>query len=256
MVQKFSIGLIFLLFLFACRTGKIVSANATHYVMRSDSVGIDSSVYKIILPYKTKVDSQMNVPVAVNAIDMPAPDRKKIAKETLLGNFLADMFLKYANEHYKPADAQPINFALFNTGGIRTSLPKGQVTVRSVFEILPFDNRLTVVTMSGDSIQELFNFLAKKGGDPVSGLTIGIKEGKPVNPVIQGKPFDKNKTYKVLTNDFCAIGGDYMVFFTGAKNYEDIGVVLRDAVLFEMRLLDKNGMQLNATLDNRIYDAE
>lgn len=256
MVQKFSIGLVFLLFLFACRPGKIVSTDATHYVMRTDSIGIDSSIYKMILPYKAKVDSQMNIPVAVNAIDMPAPDRKKIAKETLLGNFLADMFLKYANANYKPADGQPIDFALFNTGGIRTSLPKGQVTVRSVFEILPFDNRLTVVTLSGDSVQSLFNFIAKKGGDPVSGVTFGIKESKPISPVIQGKAFDKSKTYKVLTNDFCSIGGDYMVFFTGAKKYEDIGTVLRDALLYEMRLLDKNGMQLNATLDKRIYDAE
>jgi len=240
----------------ACRPAKIVSSDADSYAMKNDTVGIDSSIYKMILPYKTYVDKAMDVTLAFAANEMPAPNRKNIATETLLGNFLADVFMKYTNEFYKPADGQTVDFALFNTGGIRNSLPKGAITIRNVFEVLPFDNRLTVVTMSGDSVQALFNYVAKKGGDPVSGLQLGISNGKPVNPIIQGKPFDKTKTYKVLTNDFCAMGGDYMGFFTGAKNYEDVGAVLRDAIIHKLKEYNAQGLEIEGKLDQRIYNAD
>ncbi len=248
--------LLLLIALAACKPAKIVGTDAVGYAMKKDTLGIDSAIYKAILPYKAKVDSAMNVPIATSAIDFPAPDRKNIATETLLGNFLSDVFMEYSNEFYKPTNGQPIDFALFNTGGIRTSLPKGTITIRNVFEVLPFDNRLTVVTMTGDSVQSLLNFLAKKGGDPVSGLQMGIVNGKPVNPLIHGKAFDRTKTYKVLTNDFCSMGGDYMGFFVGAKNYEDVGAVLRDAVIHKLRQYTAEGKVIDSKLDQRIYKTD
>jgi 2',3'-cyclic-nucleotide 2'-phosphodiesterase (5'-nucleotidase family) len=238
----------FALTLVACRS-KIISSSAAQYTLKADTVGIDSAVYKLIQPYKITVDSAMAKVLCNAAIDMPAPDRKNIAPETLLGNFLTDVFLQTARANY----TKPIDFVLMNTGGIRTSLPKGPITTRNIFEILPFDNRLTVVTISGDSAQALFNYVAKKGGDPVAGLRMGIKDKKPVDVLINGQPFDRNRSYTVLTNDFCAMGGDYMWFFTGAQNYTDLNIILRDAVISTITQYGKTGVEINAALDNRIY---
>jgi 2',3'-cyclic-nucleotide 2'-phosphodiesterase (5'-nucleotidase family) len=194
--------------------------------------------------------------LVTSSIEFPAPDRKNIATESLLGNLLADIFLSTGRDNYKPADGKNIDFVLMNTGGIRTSLPKGVITTRNVFEVLPFDNRLVVVTLSGDSTQALLNYIANKGGDPVAGIQMGIKEKKPVDVLIKGVPFDKAKTYKVLTNDFCATGGDQMWFFTGAKEYTDLNIILRDAVIDLLRQYGSRGIELSSQFDNRIYKAD
>lgn len=240
----------------SCRPSKIVKADDALYPMKNDTLGVDSMVYKMILPYKARVDAAMGEQLVNSSIEFPAPDRKNIATESLLGNLLADLFLEAGRSAYKPADAQTIDFVLINTGGIRTSLPRGPITTRNVFEVLPFDNRLVVVTLSGDSAVALFNYIAKKGGDPVAGVQMGIKEKKPVDIVINGVPFDRNKTYKVLTNDFCAAGGDQMWFFTGAKEYTDLNIILRDAVINKFRQYGTAGIELNSKLDNRIYKAD
>jgi glutamate--cysteine ligase len=85
---------------------------------------------------------------------------------------------------------------------------------------------------------------------------MGIKEKKPIDVLINGLPFDKTKTYKVLTNDFCATGGDQMWFFTGAKESTDLNIILRDAIITKFRQLGSAGIELNSKLDNRIYKAD
>jgi 2',3'-cyclic-nucleotide 2'-phosphodiesterase (5'-nucleotidase family) len=240
----------------ACKPSKIVKTEEVLYPMKNDTLGIDSTIYKMLQPYKAKVDATMDEVLINSAIEFPAPDRKNIGTESLLGNLLADIFYAAANDAYNPADGKGIDFVLINTGGVRTSLPKGKITTRNVFEVLPFDNRLVVVTLSGDSTQALLNYIAKKGGDPVSGLKMGIDNKKPVDVLIDGVPFDRTKTYKVVTNDFCSMGGDQMWFFTGAKEYTDLNIVLRDAVIARFKAYAVSGIDLNGKLDNRIYKAD
>jgi 2',3'-cyclic-nucleotide 2'-phosphodiesterase (5'-nucleotidase family) len=240
----------------ACKPSKIVKTEEVLYPMKNDTLGIDSTIYKMLQPYKAKVDATMDNVLINSAIEFPAPDRKNIATESLLGNLLADIFYGAATDAYKPTDDKGIDFVLINTGGVRTSLPKGPITTRNVFEVLPFDNRLTVVTLSGDSTWSLLNYIAKKGGDPVSGLKMGINNKKPVDVIINGVPFDRAKTYKVVTNDFCSMGGDQMWFFTGAKEYTDLNIVLRDAVIARFKMYGVTGVELNGKLDNRIYKAD
>ena len=145
----------------ACRPSVIVKTEEALYPMKKDTVGIDSAVYKLIQPYKATVDATMDKVLINSQIAFPAPDRKVVPCESLLGNLLADIFYQTAQDAYKPADGKGIDFVLVNTGGVRTSLPMGPITTRNVFEVLPFDNRLAVVTISGDSCQSLLNYLAK-----------------------------------------------------------------------------------------------
>ena len=90
----------------------------------------------------------------------------------------------------------------------------------------------------------------------MSGLKMGINNKKPVDVIINGVPFDRAKTYKVVTNDFCSMGGDQMWFFTGAKEYTDLNIVLRDAVIDSFKMYGVTGVELNGKLDNRIYKAD
>jgi 2',3'-cyclic-nucleotide 2'-phosphodiesterase (5'-nucleotidase family) len=248
-VRKFYIIYILTIAFGACRD----STEPVSYAMKKDTLGIDSSIYKTIAPYKLKLDAQMNEVIAVSDTDMA---KEKNVPESLLGNFISDLYKQIADRLYKPEDGKAVDFVMSNQGGLRTSLPKGNITTRNIFELLPFDNRLVVVTLSGDSAQSLFNYIAKKGGDPVSGLKMGIQDKKPLRPVIQGNSFDINKTYKVLTNDYCAAGGDQCWFFTAALKYEDLNVILRDIVVSELKAIYAKGQHITAKLDQRIYNAK
>lgn len=245
--------LLFAIAIIGCHSSKIIKTENVYYALKSDTLGIDSSIYKTILPYKIKLDGEMNGVIAVSDTAM---EKQRNLPETLLGNFISDLYKQIATKLYTPEDGKGVDFVMSNIGGLRTSLPKGAITTRNIFELLPFDNRLVVVTLSGDSTQSLFNYLAKKGGDPVAGLQLGIADGKPVSPLIQGKAFDKTKTYKVLTNDYCANGGDQCWFFTKAIKYDDLNVILRDAVVTELKAMNNQGLHITAKLDQRIYNAK
>lgn len=68
------------------------------------------------------------------------------------------------------------DFAVFNTGGLRRPLPLGNITRGDVFELMPFENELVILTMNGEAVKKLVNFIATKGGAPVSGLRLRIQD--------------------------------------------------------------------------------
>jgi 2',3'-cyclic-nucleotide 2'-phosphodiesterase (5'-nucleotidase family) len=213
-----------------------------------NSAPIDSITELTIAPYRNELSKVMDQVLGVSDTPMV-----KGNPESLLGNFVADLVLHKAGAFYKPADGIPISICLLNNGGLRTSLPKGPITRGKVYELMPFENTLVVLTLSGQKTLELFSFLAKVEGMPVSGATLGIKNKTPVVTLIQGKLVDLNATYKVVTSDYLAAGGDKMEFFNNPINSEPLNYKVRDAIIDYILDCSAAGKKLNSTLDNRIY---
>ena len=133
------------------------------------------------------------------------------------------------------------DIALTNGGGIRSSIDIGDITRGEVIQVLPFGNYVIVQELTGaDVIAALENGTA---GYPsqhgafaqVSGIKYSFDPSKPIGQRIvsvtmaNGESIDKNKTYKVATNDFIAAGGDLYVMFKGKKvigNYEGLDEIL------------------------------
>ncbi|MEE4177259.1 MAG: 5'-nucleotidase [Bacteroides sp.] len=183
----------------------------------------------------------------------PFPMRKA-SPEGLLNNFIADLVFEVADEFYVPEDGQKIDFCLLNYGGLRASLPEGPITKSRVFEIMPFENEMVVITLSGEKAYELFEYVASSDrGMPISGLKLGIKEGKLGHVLIQGKEFNPNQNYKVVTSDYLAEGGDRMRFFLNPLNTEVVGMRIRDAIILFMEREAASGRELFSELDGRIY---
>ncbi|MDP4094810.1 MAG: 5'-nucleotidase C-terminal domain-containing protein [Bacillota bacterium] len=142
------------------------------------------------------------------------------AQETNLGDILADAMKEIGN-----ADA-----ALMNGGGIRESIPKGEIDLYKIGKSLPFVNSLVTVEMKGDKLYDalergmnLYPNTGINGGFwQVSGINIVYDGSKPagkriVSVSINGAPLDKNKYYKIATNDFEYNGGDNYVEFKDCK---------------------------------------
>jgi len=208
----------------------------------------DESAAKLIKPYKLKLESEMNAVLAICELNM-----FKANPEGVLGNFVSDLTLEKGNEYCLKNNISKADICLLNNGGLRTTLPKGNITRGRIFELMPFENELVVLTLSGEKTQGLFDFLARVNGMPLAGAKLGIENKKPVNILVGGKAFDLNKTYRVLTSDYLADGGDKMRFFKDPLKRENVGNKLRDAIIEFIKEQGDKGLTITAKLDGRIY---
>lgn len=154
------------------------------------------------------------------------------SKETNLADLIAD-----AMKEQGKAD-----LALLNGGGIRESVPKGDLTFYNIGKPLPFVNSLVTVEMPGQKIYDAIerglrewpNGASNGGFLQVSGISYEIDGSKPagkrlVSVSMNGQPLDKTRIFKVATNDYLANGGDNYVEFDDAKLISK-GGLLRDVL--------------------------
>ena len=169
--------------------------------------------------------------------------------EGLLNNFFGDAMAEAARDKGIAFD-----FAFSNYGGLRGSLPQGNIPRSKIFELMPFENALVTVKFKGSDIQSFFDFLAKSGGDPISGARFKIDKasGKAVDITVNGKPLDMEKDYVVLTSDYMANGGDGGVVFSKGIERTDYNYLLRDALLYYANKIKQSGKTLKPELDGRI----
>jgi 2',3'-cyclic-nucleotide 2'-phosphodiesterase (5'-nucleotidase family) len=233
------------LFLCSCSSNyKLVKSNRTEYAVTKD-VAADSSVIRTYQPYKLKLDSQMNEVLGYSASELT---KKLVGGESSLGNFFADAALSEARK----ADRQ-IDFTMPSTnGGLRNDLPSGAITLSNVFELMPFENELIVFEIKGTAVQDLLNYIARSGGQPVGGLTMKIKAGKPADVMINGKSFDRTKNYRVLTSDYIAGGGDGISSFKKPVSSKVLGLKIRDALISYIKASKGNGKKISSKLDGRM----
>jgi 5'-nucleotidase len=227
------------------------------YVSKNSSISVDSTytadmqVSKLISPYKSKLDAEMNEVLVISSQEFP---REKGKPQTLLGNLVADLSLEIAKNMYTDS----IDFCLLNFGGLRTSLPKGEITRGKIFELMPFENELVVLTINKDSLNSLISYLVINGGQPVSGnfklSTIETKDlDDALNPLpISSEAMKNSNQVNVLTSDYLANGGDNMTFFSNPIKYEKVGIKLRDAIIKYCIDENKKGNTLTSKIDGRI----
>ncbi|PXY43844.1 5'-nucleotidase C-terminal domain-containing protein [Flavobacterium hydrophilum] len=160
--------------------------------------------------------------------------------QTNIGNLLADVCLQKGNQVFRAREKKDIDLCFLNHGGIRAILPVGNVTTRTAFEIMPFENNLVVLALKGDHILEMVNYMIKeKKPHPLAGMTFTItRDNSPKNILIQGKLLDTNKTYYVATNDYLANGGDSMNFFLKAVQKFDLNYKLRNVLIDYFKEVD------------------
>jgi 2',3'-cyclic-nucleotide 2'-phosphodiesterase (5'-nucleotidase family) len=152
--------------------------------------------------------------------------RGKVRSSTL-GNWITDVMRASTG-----ADA-----ALHNKTGIRSDLEKGDVAVRGLYEVAPFDNTIVVVELTGEQLTALIDHAAGDGRTYLEASNIKVRydlkaeAGKRITElVIGGRQVDPTKTYRIATNSFLATGGDGHVIFTRGKHSTD-GKLLRDALI-------------------------
>lgn len=203
----------------------------------TEKTAVTPQIEAFIKPYRDHINKDLDNVLAY----CPETLDKSTGKwQTTIGNLLADVCIERGNKVFNTREKKNIDLCFLNHGGIRAILPKGNVTTRTAFEIMPFENNLVVLGLKGQQILEMTAYIIKeKKPHPLSGMTFTIaKDNTAKNILIQGKPLDLNKTYYVATNDYLANGGDSMTFF--AKNIEkyDLNYKLRNVLIDYFKEVD------------------
>jgi len=234
-------------FLLSCSPLKVQKTDAQHTVI--GEAPIDSATYKIILPYKQGIVGKMN-----EGIGTPPEALVKNLPESPLGNFFSDAIFKKALS-LQGADTVTL-VALFNTGGLRTSVPKGEVQVRNIYELMPFENELVFLTLKGSELLNVLHFISENGGAPVAGVRFTISNKKAENVFVHNTALDTTQNYMIATSDYLANGGDKIFSVVEITNYRKTGILLRDILIEHCKMLHKQNKVITAVTDGRISIAK
>lgn len=207
----------------------IHTADVTHrkYQIESASYPVHTGIAAMIEPYKLGVDSVMNEVIGYNDVEL-----LKGKPSSTLTNWFTDAL----HEATQNLVTDKIDFTIQNYGGIRVpSLAAGNVTIGSIYELMPFDNLMVLVPMSGHVCQQLLDQLAESGGWPVSkDVRFKIYYGKATDVTIGGVPLDTNRTYTVAMPDYVANGGDNLSFLKDLPTNTTRALV-RDLIIDHLR---------------------
>lgn len=189
----------------------------------------DSSLVAVISPYKNAIQAEMDSVLAL----APESHTKKDSKlNTAIGNMMADAVFEMTNPVFEKRTGYPFNAVLLNYGGIRSALNKGPVTTRTAYELMPFENEVVVVELSGKQIKKMFDYLKQGTAHPFSGIEIILsKDNEIKKALIQGQEVLNNQTYFIATNDYLMNGGDNMTFFENPISVLPLDYKIRNVLI-------------------------
>ena len=188
----------------------------------------DSSIVKYYQPFKKNLEeSLMNTPISYS----PETYKKNDGElNSTLSNMFADATYEMSNPVFNKMSGKNIDIVLLNNGGIRSIISKGNISEKTAFELMPFENSIIVLELSGLSIIKMIDYLRKvKLQHPIKGLQITLNNDYSVNEVkINGVSIEKEKKYYVATTDYLLEGGDKMYFLAETTKTTEMRDILID----------------------------
>jgi len=216
----------------------------------NDSIPEDPTIKALIAPYYDEVTKKMSVVIGEALVDLDGERSHVRTMETNLGDFIADWMRNISGT----------DIAITNSGGIRASIPKGPITVGSVYTTIPFDNLLVKLELTGaqvvTALENGYSMVETAQGrfSQISGIRVKVDLKKPagsrvVEVLVNGKTIELDKVYTVAVLDFMAAGGDGYAVLKEAKSSKWItGNWMRDDLVDYIIAHP----QVNVTVDGRI----
>lgn len=196
------------------KNGKVVNFTWKPVEITEAAFPPDPGIVKLFAPYVAKADASLKEVVLKTAAPFEFGKKLTRYQEMASGDVLCDGIVNYLKN-----TGVVVDFAVSNGGNIRTELPAGDITREQILTMLPFENYVYVLTLKGNDVIDLFNFIGqiKQGAGAFAQVSKEVKytityddggNGTISGVTISGKPVDPNKTYRIATNDYMANGGD------------------------------------------------
>ncbi len=249
--MKYNIHTLLIIILSVClySCNEVSIKNITGKNVPVDSLIVkDSLINAYIDPYKMQIEDKMNTIIGKSDKEL-----NSYFPESPLSNFVADLILEKVKNYTKENKIDTLDmFSLINIKGLRSSIPQGDIKVGDIFRLMPFENEIVLLTLPGDSVLSLFQFLGKTNGDGIGGATVSYKENEINKITINNKKFDPKKNYFLATSDYLANGGDYYTMITHPINRNGLSYKVREAIINYIRTLNQNHKTVVSDKDNRI----
>lgn len=208
----------------------------------------DPALLAMLQPYATKAEALLSE--VVGFAEAPFSARNARSEETPIGNLLADSTQWFASRW-------GADFSIVNGGNIRSDLPGGPVSLKSIYDMAPFENSIFVIHLNGAEVERLFDFIATipdgRGAFPQFSREVKCVLDRSAmrleSVLIRGKPIQKERTYRVATNSYLAAGGDGYSVFAQAGERFDTAALQQPALIAYIRSL---GGRLRPEVDGRI----
>ena len=213
----------------------------------NDSIPANKELEDYITPYRDNVNKNLDSVISYAPETYSKTDGEF---NTAIGNLMADAVFSESNPVFNKRTGKNIDFVLLNHGGIRAIISQGNITTRTAYEVMPFENSVVVVALKGKQINALFDYLSKaKRAHPVSKQVellldndFNIKKA-----LVNGKPVLEDETYYVATNDYLYNGGDRMTFFRPSDSLYTLDYKIRNVLIDYFKEKDT----INPKIDNR-----
>jgi len=230
----------------SCDHSKKLTTSEGENISISEDLKSNQAIEAVIAPYKVNLDKSMNevLSYAVDTYSKSDGDYN-----TAIGNLMADAVFELSNPIFKSRTGNELDMVLLNHGGIRSILPKGDVTHKTAFSIMPFENSVVVTALKGSVVLELVSYLKDFGkAHPISGLKLVLNADHSFQSILMnGQKIEPSKTYYVATNDYLYNGGDRMDFFKKSDTLYDLNYKIRNVLIDYFTKYDT----LNPTSDQR-----
>ncbi len=219
-------------------------------VSNTDFTGGCPGVDKFVASYQAIVDEAYSKKIGSSSVLLDGNRDPGVRTfETNLGDLVADSYVYVGQQYFNASHSnQVVDGAITNGGGIRATIKPGDITLNSLFSVLPFGNTVNIVTLSGSELLEALEASTQDlpkamGAFPqVSGIKFTVNTAVPyakgpnypgstyASPAacgsrvtiesVGGKAFDLNAKYNIAVNDFMAAGGDTYYVLTKANRVE------------------------------------
>lgn len=223
----------------SCSTGLKNNRIEGKKIPITQELPVKQEIEEFVKPYRDHIDKDL---ATVLAYSPEALDKSKSIQkwQTPIGNLMADITFEAADKLFMQRHQKHVDVCLLNHGGIRATIPQGDVTTRTAFEVMPFENSLIIVSLKGRQIKEIAEYFAKeKKPHPLAGMSIVMNADGTVKDIkVQGRKVGDDNIYNVATSDYLSNGGDNMEFFKKGVASYDMDYKLRNIIIDYFKAVD------------------
>jgi len=172
-----------------------------------------------------------------------------------LGNFVSDGMRARASIKL----GKPVDLAIMNGGGLRRqNISEGDLRARDIFELLPFENALVALDLTGEQVLKILGVVVSsreaQSGARITYITKADKSAALEKATLGNKEIDPKATYSVVTIDYLVnVGGERYAVLREGKNTKALGITLRDALMEYVKAETAAGREIKPSLDGRFY---
>lgn len=216
-------------FLFIIGAGLLACSSYKQTFVKTDLVSVTSNsnpkMDSLIRPYRDSMSREMDEVIAFSNQDF-GTSRPSIS----MNNWVSDAI--YLNQLKQIKKKEPV-ICLLNSGGIRSTLLKGNITIGDIYKVMPFDNSIVWVQMPVSIIPSIEKFLSAGKNQPISGAV--YENGKlKIN-----QPLNKDSLFWIITSDYLSNGNDGMTFFNSKTKVESTTILMRNSLIEESKIQQK-----------------